>query len=65
MAVALPICFVTFFINCALCFVYHSLRQSYIQSSLKNGGQGGPEITTWEQGKQCLLPVDITLMGSD
>lgn len=25
------------------------LRQSYIQSSLKNGGQGGPEITTWEQ----------------
>ncbi|XP_005733344.1 cell growth regulator with EF hand domain protein 1 [Pundamilia nyererei] len=26
-----------------------SLRQSYIQSSLKNGGQGGPEITTWEQ----------------
>lgn len=43
-------------LKCTLYCVQHRLLQSYIQSSLKDG-QGGPEISTWEQGRQLFLLV--------
>lgn len=46
-----------------LCVGYYRLLQSYIQSTLKDG-QGGPEISTWEQGSHLYIATtNIVAIG--